>query len=105
MKRLSLTDYGKLTFAKADEETFVCLKACKEAIRRGGLYPTAVNGANEQAVALFLEKKISFTEIGELVMEALETALPAGEVTEEAIFAADRQAREEVFRKTGQATG
>ncbi len=105
VKRLSLTDYGKLTFAKADEETFVCLKACKEAIRRGGLYPTAVNGANEQAVALFLEKKISFTEIGELVMEALETALPAGEVTEEAIFAADRQAREEVLRKTGQATG
>ena len=101
MKRLRLTDYGKLTFQEADEETFVCLKACKEAIRRGGLYPTAVNGANEQAVALFLEKKISFTEIGTLVSEALHTELPAGAVTEDAIFAADRQAREEVLKKIG----
>ncbi len=49
----------KLTFAEPDEETFICLKACKEAITRGGLYPTVVNGANEQAVALFLENKIS----------------------------------------------
>ena len=101
VKRLRLTDYGKLTFQEADEETFVCLKACKEAIRRGGLYPTAVNGANEQAVALFLEKKISFTEIGTLVSEALHTELPAGAVTEDAIFAADRQAREEVLKKIG----
>ncbi len=104
VKRLSLTDYGKLTFLEADEDTFVCLKACKEAIRRGGLYPTAVNGANEQAVALFLEKKISFTRIGELVSETLDMALPTGAITEEQIFAVDRQARAEVLRKTGQAT-
>ena len=101
VKRLRLTDYGRLTFQEADEETFVCLKACKEAIRRGGLYPTAVNGANEQAVALFLEKKISVPEIGTLVSEALDTELPMGAVTEQAIFAADRQAREEVLKKTG----
>jgi len=97
-KRLSLIDYGKLTFAEPDEDTFVCLKACKQAITKGGLYPTVVNGANEQAVALFLEDKISFAQIGELVEESL--SLPMEEtVNLESILEADRAARAFVLAK------
>ncbi len=71
-KPLSLTDYGTLTFEKPDPETFSCLAACIEAIKRGGAYPCIVNGANEEAVGQFLDGKIKFTEIGELVNGALE---------------------------------
>ncbi len=91
-KRLSLTDIGSLTFATPDEDTFVCLKACKEAITKGGLYPTLVNGANEEAVALFLADRIRFTDIGELVCASLELCPPQS-VTLEHILEADRMAR------------
>lgn len=92
--RLSLTDYGQLTFAKPDEGTFVCLAACKEAMRRGGVYPTIVNGANEQAVALFLEGKIRFLDIGRLVMDSLTLQYDKENFDVSDIFAADRMARE-----------
>lgn len=93
-KPLSLFDYGSLTFARPDEETFACLAACREAIRRGGLYPTLANGANEQAVSLFLERKIRFLQIGELVTEALSLRVPQNGLTLEGILEADRAARE-----------
>lgn len=72
VKPLSLTDCGGLTFEKPDFDTFVCLKYCIEAITRGGLYPCAVNGANEQAVALFLDGKIRYHEIGSCVKYVLD---------------------------------
>ncbi len=72
VKRLSLTDYGTLTFYKPDFETFDCLSGCIEAIRRGGAYPCIVNAVNEEAVGMFLSKKIPFLKIGETVKKALE---------------------------------
>ncbi len=96
--RLSLTDYGKLTFFKPDLETFVCLKAALEAISRGGLYPTLVNSANELLVELFLKGKVSFLQIGDLVSEVLGERCD-GPVTLENILAAEKQAREFVLRK------
>lgn len=69
---LSLTDYGTLTFEKPDYETFDCLTTCIDAIRKGGAYPCIVNAANEEAVGMFLNKKISFLKIGELVKESME---------------------------------
>ena len=69
---LSLTDYGTLTFEKPDYDTFRCLAAGIRANELGGTMPAIANGANEQAVALFLEGKISFLQIGELVEAALE---------------------------------
>ncbi len=70
--RLSLTDYGKLTFDKPDFETFKCLSAAIEAITRGGAYPCLVNSANEEAVRAFLNDEISFIEIGEIVSSVLD---------------------------------
>ena len=66
-KPLSLTDYGTLTFAKPDLETFDCLRTCIDAITKGGAYPCIANGANEAAVAHFLAGEIPFLRIGELV--------------------------------------
>ena len=59
----------------ADEETFRCLAACKKAIHKGGLGPCAANGANEEAVALFLQDKIGFLDIGRPVPEKIQGAL------------------------------
>lgn len=67
VRRLSLADWQKLTFFAPDEETFTCFGACKRAIGRGGTVPAAVNGANEAAVALFLQEKIGWLDIGEAV--------------------------------------
>ncbi|MDE7288323.1 MAG: 1-deoxy-D-xylulose-5-phosphate reductoisomerase [Oscillospiraceae bacterium] len=71
VKPLSLTDYGTLTFAKPDFETFDCLTGCIEAIKLGGAYPCIVNAVNEEAVGLFLSGNIPFLKIGELVLAAL----------------------------------
>lgn len=69
-EKLSLSDIGTLTFQKPDTDTFRCLPLCIKAINEGGLRPTAVNGANEEAVRLFLEGKIKFLQIAELVEKA-----------------------------------
>lgn len=69
-EKLSLSDIGTLTFQKPDTETFRCLPLCIKAINEGGLRPTAVNGANEEAVRLFLDGKIKFLQIAELVEKA-----------------------------------
>ena len=71
-KPLSLTDIGTLTFAKPDFETFDCLRACMKAVSLCGNIPAAVNGANEEAVAAFLDRRIGFTDIGDIVMRVCE---------------------------------
>ena len=103
VQRLSLSQIGQLTFYEPDLETFECLPACIEAIKRGGLYPALVNGANEQAVALFLQEKIKFLEIGALVRRAL-NEIPLGQEDYglEDVFAADGAARKFVLQNAGQ---
>ena len=93
-EHLSLTDIGTLTFEKPDTDTFRCLPLCIKAITEGGLKPTAVNGANEQAVKLFLEGKIKFLQIAELVGKALLSAQNKKEFTLEDILETDKLARE-----------
>jgi 1-deoxy-D-xylulose-5-phosphate reductoisomerase len=97
VKQLNLEDYMKLTFYPADEKTFKCLASCKEALRRGGLAPAAINGADEEAVKLFLNKKISFTDIGDIVTEAMNNQPHTDNITVEGIIEADRRAREFVI--------
>lgn len=70
-EKLSLTDYGKLTFEKPDYDTFDCLRACIKAVTIGGNLPAAVNGANEEAVAAFLDGRIDFLDIGRIGNECL----------------------------------
>lgn len=99
---VNFAQLGKLSFGEPDEDTFLCLKACKRAFEMGGLYPCAANGANEQAVALFLEDKIGFLQIGELVCGVLDAIGDLPKVyglTE--ILETDRRAREYVRSRTG----
>ena len=98
--RLDLFSVGQLTFARPDMETFPCLKTALEAIRMGGLYPTLVNSANEELVALFLQGKIPFLQIGDTVSQML--SLPvSGALTLDSILEAERQAREAVHAICG----
>lgn len=96
---LDLATLGTLTFAEPDYETFDCLSVCKEAIRRGGLYPAAANSANEQANALFRKGKIGFLDIGELVGEAMEACGRDGDFTLTDVLELDSEARAFVSRK------
>lgn len=91
--RLSLTDYGTLTFEKPDYDTFECLTSCIAAIRRGGTLPAAVNGANEEAVAAFLDGRIGFLDIGRIVKKVGETAEYKEIHTENDVLEADAAAR------------
>lgn len=70
-KPLNFYEVGSLTFEKPDLETFKCLKFAYEAGRIGGLAPTILNGANEEAVALLLEEKIKFLQISEIIEECM----------------------------------
>lgn len=97
VKQLNLTNYGKLTFFEPDYETFKCLRACKEAIERGGLCAAAANGANEVANSLFRERKISFLDIGDLVMEAMLNQDNIEAESVEDVLNADKKAREFVL--------
>lgn len=93
-KRLSLSDIGTLTFEKPDTETFRCLPLCIKAINEGGLKPTAANGANEEAVRLFLEGKIKFLQIADIVERAINAQKSVNSFSVEDVFAADKAARE-----------
>lgn len=95
---LSLKDIARLTFYEPDYQTFECLSVCIEAITKGGLAPAVVNGANEQAVELFLQDKIEFLQIGRLVRRALNEIPATKEEYElEDIFSADETARKFVL--------
>ncbi len=97
VKPLSLTDYGTLSFYKPDYDTFECLSACINAIKKGGAYPCIANSVNEEAVALFLNRRIPFLKIGELVSEAVEKFEPMSVNSYEDIVKADKAAREFVL--------
>ena len=71
-KRLDFYELAALTFERPDTKTFPGLALAYEALEKGGNLPTAYNAANERAVALFLENKISFTEIPELIQGSME---------------------------------
>lgn len=70
-KRVDLFEMGQLTFEKPDTDTFMGLKLAYQAARQGGSMPTVFNAANEKAVALFLDKKISYLQITELIGSAM----------------------------------
>lgn len=95
-KHLSLTDYGTLSFDKPDYDTFDCLTACIKSITIGGTKPAIVNGANEEAVAAFLDGKIKFLKIGELVTMALENIKETEITCVQDVLDADRKARDYV---------
>lgn len=95
--RLDLTQSAPLTFCAPDRENFPLLGLAYESLRRGGVYCAALNGANEQAVALFLQEKISFLQIAELVETVLRNQENIENPTLEELIFADYAARRTVL--------
>lgn len=90
----SLDLFGKeLTFLKPDESSFPLLSLARESIKRGGNIPAVMNGANEEAVALFLDHKIGFTQLFDLVIEATQNTKFIEHPTLDDILSSDREAR------------
>jgi 1-deoxy-D-xylulose-5-phosphate reductoisomerase len=91
---LDLVDLGQLTFESPDEETFSCLRLARQAARAGGTAPCTLNAANEVAVHAFLQGKIAFLTIADVIQQTL-AELPAQRIHSfDALVAADQRARE-----------
>ena len=93
---LDLLKCGPLTFAAPDLENFPCLALAYRCGKLGGTACPAMNGANEEAVAMFLRDEIGFYDIYRLVSQAVEAVPFVQEPTLEQILEADRLAREAV---------
>ena len=90
---LDLTTCGALTFAHPDMQAFPCLKLARDCAAKGGTACPAMNGANEEAVALFLDDKIGFYDIYDLVCRAVDAVPFIANPTLEQILEADKRAR------------
>jgi len=97
-KRLDLAQVGRLTFEPPDERRFPALRVAREALIRGGGYPTVLNAANETAVHAFLERRIGFLDIVSTVERTIET-MPDGKLESLAdVHNFDTEAREVAAR-------
>ena len=94
--RLDLTKCGPLSFCEPDLEAFPCLTLARDCAKAGGTACPVMNGANEAAVALFLEGKIGFYDIYDLVRGAVDAVPYVEKPTLEQILESDRLAREYV---------
>lgn len=90
-KRLDLFELGQMTFEKPDPDTFTGLALAYEAARVGGSMPTVYNAANEKAVALFLDRKIRYLQIPEIIAEAMAHHRRIEEPAVEQILAAEAE--------------
>ena len=93
---LDLAKVAALTFHSPDEETFTLLPLCRKAMKTGGSAPCIVNAANEEAVGLFLDNKISFTDIFDCVQQIFETEKPEKDVTVESLLDCEKRVRQRV---------
>lgn len=94
---LDLFEYGNLTFEEPDTDTFFALKLAYDALQEGGVMSTVFNSADEAAVELFLQGKLSYLGISEAIGEAMSKVPNIENPDVNDIFAADRCAREIVF--------
>ena len=88
-----------LTFEQMDFNRFPCLKMAYEAAIKGNIYPTVLNASNDCAVRLFLEDKISFLMIEEIIKEALSEATSVSELSLEVILETEKNVREKIIKK------
>ncbi len=93
---LDLTQCGDLSFCKPDIEAFPCLALARACAQANGTACPVMNGANEEAVSLFLADRIGFYEIYDLVSKAVDTVPYVAQPTLEQILESDRLAREAV---------
>lgn len=103
VERLDLLKVGSLHFDELSLERFPMLGYAIDAIKRGNIYPTILNAANEVAVGLFLEERISFLDIEKIVKEALDNPIyekfTTGELTLPKIMSVDELVRIQILTK------
>jgi 1-deoxy-D-xylulose-5-phosphate reductoisomerase len=97
LPRINWTEFSNLAFEQPDMVKFPCLRLAIEAGKNGGTYPAVLCGADEVAVDLFLNRRISFTDIARLVEQALDKHENKPHPDIEDIIAADKWARETVL--------
>lgn len=95
---MDIFSISNLTFSKPDTETFPCLSLAFKAIEKGGNLPTIMNAANEIAVQRFLEDKISFLQIPEIIEKAMDTYTFIQCPTYEDFLATDKEVRESLAK-------
>lgn len=100
-KSLSLSRLGSLTFEKPDRDVFKCLGLAFEALKAEGTMPTVLNAANEATVSLFLQKKISFLDIGDINERVMSQHSSFKVDCVEAILEAEKWARNKVYEIIG----
>lgn len=98
-EELDFYKLNSLTFEKPDMETFRCLKLAYDAGRKGGNLPAIMNGANEVAVELFLNDKINYLQIEEIIEECMTKLEYIEKPTLEEIIDTDKKVREYVRKK------
>ena len=97
-EKLDFYSLGQITFEKPDMETFPALRLAYEAIGKGGNIPTAFNAADEYAVQQFLEEKISFPEIFEMLRHSMENCRFIEDPTLDEIFDTEQEVRDLLSR-------
>ncbi|HVC13045.1 MAG TPA: 1-deoxy-D-xylulose-5-phosphate reductoisomerase, partial [Burkholderiales bacterium] len=90
---LDLSAIGNLSFERPDTRRFPCLELAYAALQQGGAAPAILNAANEVAVQAFLDRRLRFTAIPQVISATLERCAPASADTLEAVLDADRRAR------------
>ena len=90
---LDLAQAAALTFEKPDYETFSCINLCRKAFEKGGLFPAAVNAANEKANELFRKGAIGFLDIERAVGAAFDCVPDISDYTAEQVFETDEAVR------------
>lgn len=100
-ERLDFWKLSRLDFEEPDMETFKGLSLAYRAGKQGGSLPTVFNAANELAVAHFLEKKIGYLDIADLIEECMECHRNIQDPSLEEILETERWAHEEVKRRIG----
>lgn len=93
-ERLDFYALGQITFERPDMETFPALRLAYDAIQKGGNIPTAFNAADEFAVQKFLERKISFPEIWEMIRCSMENCRFIENPSLDQIFDTEREVQE-----------
>ncbi|MDE7258693.1 MAG: 1-deoxy-D-xylulose-5-phosphate reductoisomerase [Lachnospiraceae bacterium] len=101
-ERVDFFRLKQLTFEEPDTDTFRGLALAYQAARRGGTLPTVFNAANEKAVALFLQKKIAFLQIPELIEGSMENHRVVDDPTVEQILEAEAETYEYIKQKYGE---
>ena len=97
VETLDLFQVARLDFEAPDEFRFPCLGLAREAMQQGGMAPVVLNAANEIAVDAFLQRKLSFTAIGQLVAEVLSRPYEGRVDSLESVLATDQWARQQAL--------